>query len=140
MALLADLTRGSVAGALGTWVMDLITTGVQQQQGLSIEAREAAARPNGKPSVENLVDRLQTWTGIEIPEEQRPLVEQVVHFGLGVVPGAIYATIRRAPLAGSTRGLALGLLLWALNDEILNSRLGLAGHSRPTRSRRICAA
>lgn len=140
MALLTDLTRGAIAGAVGTWVMDLITSGVQQQQGPAIEARETAARPKGKSSVENLVDRLETWTGIEIPKEQRPTVEQVVHFGLGVVPGAIYAIIRRAPLAGSTRGVALGLLLWALNDELLNSKLGLAGPFEAYRSKPKCAA
>ena len=55
------------------------------------------------------------------------MVEQAVHFGLGVVPGALYATMRRAPFGGATRGIALGLLLWALNDEYLNTRLGLAG-------------
>jgi hypothetical protein len=127
MSLIADLIRGAIAGALGTWVMDLVTTGVVEQQPKSVAAREARARPNGKSSVANLVDRLATWTGVDIPEEHRPLVEQAVHFGLGVVPGAIYATMRRAPMAGATRGVALGLLLWALNDEYLNTKLGLAG-------------
>ena len=127
MGLFLDLTRGAIGGAVGTYVMDVATTAVMQRQSASVNAREADARPNGKSSVENLVDRLEAVTGQRIPKDQRPMVEQAVHFGLGVVPGALYATMRRAPFGGATRGIALGLLLWALNDEYLNTRLGLAG-------------
>ncbi len=107
--------------------MDLVTTGVQNRQPPTVTKQEEAARPNGKSPVANLVDRLEGLTGVDIPPDRRPMVEGAVHFGLGVVPGAIYAAMRRAPLAASTRGLALGMLLWALNDEFLNSRLELAG-------------
>ena len=127
MGLFLDLTRGAVGGALGTWVMDLATTAMMERQSPAVSAREADARPNGKSSVENLVDLLEDATGQPIPKATRPMVQQAVHYGLGVVPGALYATLRRAPLGGSTRGIALGLLLWALNDEYMNTRLGLAG-------------
>ena len=127
MGAIVDVARGAVAGAVGTWVMDLITTGIVSGQSKAAAKREAAARPNGKSSVENLVDRLPAWTGIDIPAERRPLVQQLVHFGLGVVPGAAYALLRRTPLTGTARGAAMGALLWALNDEFINSKLGLAG-------------
>jgi hypothetical protein len=127
MGLLIDLTRGAIGGALGTYVMDLVTTALMERQPASVTAQEADARPNGKSSVENLVDLLEDASAQKIPKAQRPTVERAVHFGLGVVPGALYAVTRRAPLGGSTRGIAFGLLLWALNDEFLNTRLGLAG-------------
>ena len=52
---------------------------------------------------------------------------QAIHYGLGIVPGALYAVARnRLPLVGAAGGLLFGAALWALNDEYLNSALGLA--------------
>ncbi len=124
----ADALRGAIAGACATWLMDLVTTGVAAGQSEESKRRESAARPNGRSTVANLVDRLGSATGVEIPGDQRPFVSELVHYGLGVVPGAAYGVLRsRVPLVGACRGVAYGALLWAANDEYLNTRLGLAG-------------
>ena len=128
MGLFFDLTRGALAGAAGTWVMDMVTTGVASGQSKPSQVAEAAARPNGKSSVDNLVDRATAALGISLTEEQRPKVVQAVHYGLGVAPGALYAVLRkRLPVAGALNGLVYGALLFGLNDEWLNTTLGLAG-------------
>ena len=58
----------------------------------------------------------------------RPQVEQVVHYGLGVGPAVLYALLRRrVPLLGAGRGVVYGLLLFGINDELLNTALGFAG-------------
>src|SRR5262245_26847544 len=122
-----DAIRGGIAGAVGTWLMDKSTSGILSAQPKAITKLEERARPNGKGSVPNLVDRLQATFGLSISEQRRPMVEQAIHYGLGIVPGAIYGLMRgRVPLVGMGRGLPFGLLLWALNDEWLNSVLGLA--------------
>ncbi len=124
---LADAARGAVAGAVGTWLMDLVTTGLLEGQSQETKQREEAARPNGKGSVENLVDRIETMSGRPLDETQRSMLMQGIHFGLGVAPGAVYAVLRdRVPLVRAGRGLLYGLLLWAVNDEYANSALGLA--------------
>ncbi len=40
----------------------------------------------------------------------------------------LYGSLRnRLPLLGAGRGVVYGVILWAVNDEYLNARLGLAG-------------
>ncbi len=123
----ADAARGAIAGVVGTWLMDLVTTGLLEGQKPETAQREEAARPNGKGSVENLVDRIESISGRAFDERQRTMLTQVIHFGLGAGPGALYAALRpHVPLIGAGRGLLYGFLLWAVNDEFLNIELGLA--------------
>lgn len=126
--MLGKAVRGTVAGVAGTWLMDVVTTGLLEGQSEETKAREEAARPNGKHAVTNLVDRIETVTGRTFDERQRSMLTQAIHFGLGAVPGAIYAILRRrVPVLAAGHGLLYGLLLWAVNDEYLNTALGLAG-------------
>jgi hypothetical protein len=123
-----DAARGAVAGAVATWVMDLVTTGLYEAQSAEVNAREEAARPGGRSSVGNLIARMEEVTGIELDDRQRDILGQVVHYGLGVAPGAVYGVLRgRLPLVGAGRGLLYGLALFIVNDEYMNTRLGLAG-------------
>ena len=126
-SILADLIRGGMAGGAATWVMDQVTTAMLSAQEPDVTAREEAARPNGKSAVGNLVDRVGETLGVDLNEQQRGTATQVIHFGLGVAPGALFAVLRRrVPLIGWGGGLAYGALLWALNDEYANTKLGLA--------------
>jgi uncharacterized membrane protein YagU involved in acid resistance len=126
--LLRDALRGALAGAAATWLMDQVTTGLYEAQPPEVTKLEEAGRPNGKSSVANLVDRVESATGFTVPEPRRPMVEYAIHYGLGIVPGAIYGVVRRyIPFARLGRGLAFGLALFAVNDEFLNTKLGLAG-------------
>jgi hypothetical protein len=123
-----DALRGALAGAAATWLMDLVTTGMYEAQPREVTEREAAARPNGKSSVTNLVDRVEAKTGLTIPAAKRPRLEQAIHYALGVLPGALYGMLRRyVPVARLGRGLAYGTALFIVNDEFLNMKLGLAG-------------
>jgi hypothetical protein len=123
-----DALRGALAGAAATWFMDLVTTRMYEAQPATVTRREEAAQVNGKSSVANMVDRFESTTGLSIPRARRPTVENAVHYALGAVPGAVYGILRRrVPLADAGNGAAYGLAVFALNDEYLNSRLGLAG-------------
>jgi hypothetical protein len=122
-----DAIRGAIAGAAATWLMDLVTTGMLEAQPREVTARERAAQPNGMSSVGNLVDRVEAATGFHVPTGRRRPVENVIHYGLGIVPGALYGVVRRfLPFARVGRGLAYGLALFAVNDEYANTKLGLA--------------
>ena len=126
--MIRDAIRGALAGAAATYLMDLVTTGIYEAQPAEATKLEAIGRPNGKGAVTNMVDRFETESGIAIPLERRPLVENVVHYALGVVPGALYGVIRRwIPFARLGRGLAYGLATFVVNDEYLNTKLGFAG-------------
>jgi hypothetical protein len=125
---LAILLRGAVAGAAATWLMDVATSAVQELQPPADAERERAAWPNGQPSVVNLVDRIVDQLGVVLDERSRAAAAGVAHYVLGIVPGALYGALRRRiPVVAAGRGSAYGGLLWAVNDEFLNTRLGLAG-------------
>lgn len=120
--------RGAAAGAVGTWVMDRVTTKVLEAQSAEDGERERAAWPNGKPSVDNMVDTAAERLGLQLSAEGRERAIQVVHYGLGAGPGVAYALLRRRiPLLGAGMGAVYGLLLFAVNDELVNSALGFAG-------------
>ena len=126
--MIRDAVRGAIAGAAATWCMDRITTAMYEVQAPEVTKQEEAARPNGKSSVTNLVDRIEAETGLVIPADRRPQIENAIHYGLGIVPGAMYGVMRRyVPFARFGRGLAYGLVLFVVNDEFLNTKLGLAG-------------
>ena len=126
--MLRDAFRGALAGAAATWLMDLVTTGLYEAQPPDVMRAEEAGRPNGKGAVTNMVDRFETETGLTVPPARRPMVENAVHYALGIVPGAIYGVVRKwLPFSRAGRGLAFGLTLFAVNDEYLNTKLGFAG-------------
>jgi hypothetical protein len=128
MGLMWTAARGAAAGAIGTWAMDRVTTAMHERQSPADTEREQAAWPNGKPSVENLVDRAAAQAGLSLRPEARERLLQLTHYGLGIGPGVLYALLRhRLPLLGAGRGLVYGLLLFAVNDELLNTALGLSG-------------
>jgi len=107
--------------------MDLVTTAMFDRQDPKVTKREEKARPNNQPALTNLVDRLAEQTGAELTQEQSESLVSILHYALGVVPGAIYGVLRGVPLARSVNGAFYGVALWAINDEYLNTRLGLAG-------------
>ncbi len=126
-----DAVRGAIAGGVATWLMDKATTGLQQAESKPASERESAARPNGQSSVANLVDRLDERLSLELDPPTKSRLSEIVHYGLGVLPGALYGVLRRrVPLVGAARGLAFGVVLWALNDEWANTTLGLSGPVR----------
>jgi len=120
--------RGAAAGFIGTWVMDRATTAMWNRESAEDKAQEEAAWPNGKPSVPNLVDLGSRITGVQFHPDVRPTIDNATHYLLGVGPGVLYALLRRRiPGLGAGRGLVYGLLLFAVNDELLNTALGLSG-------------
>jgi hypothetical protein len=126
--MLKDALRGALAGAAATWAMDQVTTLMYAVQAREVTEQERAARPNGRSSVENMIERAELETGFAVPPARRALVEQVVHYSLGAVPGAIYGVLRRwIPFARFGNGLGYGLAVFAANDEYLNARLGFSG-------------
>jgi len=125
--MIVSAVRGAIAGAVAVWLMDLVTSAMLDRQDPKVTKREEAARPNDQPALVNLVGRLEEQTGARLNREQRDSLVPILHYALGVVPGAIYGVLRGVRLARSVNGAFYGVALWAINDEYLNTRLGLAG-------------
>ena len=75
-----------------------------------------------------LVRTIEETADVELNDDQRALGTQLIHYALGAIPGALYVFAReRIPGVGAARGLIYGALLFIVNDEWLNWRLGFAG-------------
>ncbi len=126
--MLGVAARGALAAGAATWLMDQVTSAMMASQGADVTEQERAAQPHGRTALANLAARLETTAGMTIDDGQRGRLLTILHYGLGIVPGALYAVLRhRLGLPSGWRGVVYGLLVWALNDEALNSALGLSG-------------
>jgi uncharacterized membrane protein YagU involved in acid resistance len=127
-SIVGGLARGAVGGAVGTWVMDQVTTALLSKESQADKEQETAAQPNGKSSTMNLVDLLSASLGIDLDQEQRSRAATAAHWALGIAPAALYGALRhRLPLVGAANGMLFGAIVFALNDEYMNSALGLSG-------------
>jgi hypothetical protein len=127
-----DAAKGAIAGAVGVWLMDQVTWGMYLREDPQALRMEQKARVRGKDVAHVAAEKLAGAIGLEPPTAQPNPTGMAVHYALGVVPGALYALLRRRVKAlGAGRGLLYGLGLTVVNDEILAPALGLA--SGPTR-------
>src|SRR5213076_2792912 len=93
-SLVGGLVAGAVSGGIATWLMDMVTTGIQQGQSRMDAQREKAAQANGKSSVENLLETAEATLGVRLDESLRPIALQGIHYGLGIGPAALYGALR----------------------------------------------
>jgi uncharacterized membrane protein YagU involved in acid resistance len=124
--LLGDLIKGAVAGAVAVWVMDRVTWDMYDREPREAYRREKRAQPGGNYAATNLAIHAADLAGVDLPtKRQQYAAGDVVHYGLGIVPGALYGALRRrVPWLGRARGLAYGLLLFVVEDEVANPLLG----------------
>ncbi len=120
-----DVALGALAGIAGTFVMDKVTTILQDRQPKEVTEREDEAR-GGKHTYERAAEKL---TRGKASEDQEKQIASGIHWGLGVFAGASYGLIRhRFPRLGLGlgSGLAYGMLFGLLLDEGASVALGLA--------------
>lgn len=145
-----DMVLGAVAGAAGVWVMDRVGSYMYDHEDRDAIARELRARkggndvgytdaekealdrnPHAQPAGKDVahvgVEKVAEMTGMNMSTAQPNPSGIVLHYALGVVPGALHAVIRReAPLMKAGNGALYGFGLYVLNDEIVAPLLGLA--------------
>ncbi|WP_245557667.1 DUF1440 domain-containing protein [Deinococcus peraridilitoris] len=129
--MLNEAIKGAVAGAAGVWVMDRIGWYMYLREDESALQREIEARPGGLDPAHVIANRLANALGKQlIPQQPNPW-GIVVHFALGVMPGALYGVLRhRLPTLSQGQGVVYGLSLFMMNDEIANPLLKLSGGPR----------
>ncbi len=126
-----DMVFGAIAGAAGVWVMDRVGWLMFDREDPAALAQEQRARPGGRDVAHAMVAKVGDVTGLEVPREQPNAAGLAVHYGLGMVPGALYAVARReVPAVRAGNGALYGFALFAVNDEAAAPLLGVA--SRPT--------
>lgn len=130
-SVLADLARGAVAGAVGTWAMDKVTQWMWSREGADALEREMEARPGGLDPAHAIANRVAGAMGKDLAPRQPHPAGSGVHYALGIVPGAVYGALRgRVGGVDALGGLLYGLGLFLFEDEGANALLGTSG--KPT--------
>lgn len=127
----AGLLLGAVAGAGGVWVMDRVGWVMYDNERVSALQREHQARPGNLDVAHAAADKVAALVGHRLPHQPNA-AGMVVHYALGVLPGAVYGVLRqRVPAVRAGNGAAYGLALFGIMDETAAPLLGIAaGPSR----------
>ena len=126
--LAADMLKGAIAGAVGVWVMDKVGWSMWDHEDPAALQQEREARPKGLDPAHVMANRAAEALGTELTPKQPHPAGVAVHYGLGIMPGAVYGALRnRVDGIGATGGLVYGLALFLVEDEGLNPILGTSG-------------
>jgi hypothetical protein len=101
--------RGAASGAVGVLAMDVATWLMYRKQNRRDLLREKRLRPYGKDTAHALVRCVAEAAASDAGSSEPNGPGIAVHYGLGMVPGAVYAGQRRRhPSVRSGRGAAYG--------------------------------
>jgi uncharacterized membrane protein YagU involved in acid resistance len=127
-SILLTMAMGAAPGAIGVWALDRLDWFLYDRMSDADHDRTRAARPNGEPPAEALVTALSAAGGMELSPRTHAAASMATHYTIGIAPAVGYALLRdRLPGHGVARGAAYGALLFALQDEGLNTVTGLGG-------------
>lgn len=125
-----DAVKGAIAGAVATWAMDRVAWYLYDREDPAALRREERARVGGLDVAHVAANKLAGAGGVTLSPPQPHPAGLAVHYSFGIVPGAIYGVLRRrVPEVSAGRGLAYGLGIFLLLDQVAAVVLGLA--SRP---------
>lgn len=122
------IVMGGAAGAVGVWAMDVVTWAMYRRERADLLAREDTARVGGKDTAHAAARRLAQLVGSDAAKRQPNAGGIAIHYLLGIVPGVVYARLRRRrPSVAAAKGAAWGAALFVVNDEVAAPMLGIAG-------------
>jgi hypothetical protein len=125
-----DALAGAAAGVAAVWVMDRIDW-FNFRRGLDntrTRQQTRQARPNGMDPAQVLAAETADQAGRALTRRQLDTAGLIVHYGLGMMPGALYGVLRgRVAYLDAGRGSLFGLGLFLIKDEGMNAALGLSG-------------
>ena len=127
----ADLLKGAIAGAIGVWVMDRVDWFMFRHEDPAARRRTRDVRPGGRDPAHVIAGEAARLMGVELSSPRQNPAGLGVHYSLGIMPGALYGTLRdRVPGLGAGRGLLYGLGMFVVEDELINPALGVAAGPR----------
>ena len=124
---ITDALSGAAAGAAAVWVMDRVDWFNFKHEYERARKRTQAVRPGGMDPAHTAADSSTEALGYDLEPKQYNAAGLATHYSIGIVPGALYAILRkRVPGLNAGRGTAFGLGLFFLQDEGLNALTGLS--------------
>lgn len=122
-----EMFQGALAGAAGVWAMDKVGWFLYNHEDPAALKRELLARPDSRDVAHAAVKKIADITGRPLSTRQPSAAGVAVHYGLGILPGAVYGAARhRVPALSAGNGSLYGFGLFVLMDEIVAPALKLA--------------
>jgi hypothetical protein len=126
-----EARKGGVAGAVGVWVMDVVTWFLYRRQSRATTAKEKVARKFGKDPGHAAARHLARLAGSDAATSEPNAGGILVHYLLGIGPGMVYAKLRHSrPAVTAGKGAAWGAGLYVVNDLVAGRLLRLMGPQR----------
>jgi uncharacterized protein DUF1440 len=125
--ILRGALAGAIAGVVGAYAMErfqALWAETEKQARPKRIARAAKDEPTTVKAAERVVE---TVFHTELPDEVKPVAGEAVHYGMGMLSGAIYGAVAEVvPIVPAGNGLVFGAVLWWVADETAVSAIGLA--------------
>jgi putative membrane protein len=127
MRVLRGALAGAIAGLVGAYAMERFQALWSETQRRA-RPKQTASAGLDEPTTVKAAERLaETVLHTELPEELKPVAGEFVHYGMGMLSGAIYGAVAEIlPFARAGNGLLFSAALWWFADETAVSDLGLA--------------
>jgi putative membrane protein len=118
MKILRGAFAGALAGLAGAYVMERFQAWWTEAQKRARPKRVAHAAKD-EPATVKAADRIaERVLQTELPDEIKPIAGEAVHYGMGMLSGAIYGALAEVlPPVRAGNGLLFGAVLWWLADE-----------------------
>lgn len=127
-SILGGMIRGAIAGAAGIWVLNEVDRYLAGRESAATRRDTVAAQPGGMDPAHVVADRVARATGSMLSPADQEAVSTGVKYAAGMMPAAALGALRdrlgRWTVAG--RGFAFGVTAWAVEDEWIKARSGLA--------------
>ena len=126
-SILTDVAFGLLAGAFATFVMDQVSGCAYQLEDEKTRKQEEEIRHQEYPP-ELLASKLvRAVNGADLDKEEKQKYGKAIHWAYGIGWGGMYGALRgRVPFADAASGVAFGLGLWLIGDELVVPALDLS--------------
>jgi len=127
MRVLRGALAGAIAGFIGAYAMERFQA-MWSETERRARPKQTAGAAKDEPSTVKAAERLtETVFHSELPEEIKPVAGEAVHYGMGMLSGAIYGAVAEVlPFVRAGNGLIFGALLWWVADNTAVPAVGLS--------------
>ena len=127
MRILRGALAGAIAGLVGAYAMERFQA-LWSETEKQARPKQTAGAAKDEPTTVKAAERVvETVLHTELPEEVKPAAGEVVHYGMGMLSGAIYGAVAEVlPIARAGNGLVFGAVLWWLADNTAVPAIGLS--------------
>jgi hypothetical protein len=125
--ILRGALAGAIAGLVGAYAMERFQA-LWSETEKRARPKQTAGAAKDEPTTVKAAERIaEAVLHTELPDEVKPVAGEAIHYGMGMLSGAIYGAIAEVvPIARAGNGLVFGAVLWWVADNTAVPAIGLS--------------